>query len=307
MTEPAVSIKNVSHYYENHRALNEVSVDVAEECFFGLLGPNGSGKTTLFRILSTLMPPTNGSARVLGFDTNREAGEVRKRIGMIFQQPSLDDELTVIENLTFHGRLYGIEKSRLRSRIEKLSTRLGIADRLKSRVKTLSGGLKRRADLVRGILHQPRVLLLDEPTTALDPAARHSFWQLLENLRKEEKLTLILATHLLEEAESCEEIVILDEGNVMVKGNPDMLRNELGEQVLWLATKSIEELAMGLKQNFGFEAQETPTALGITGEAAVRSLPEIYARLGALIESATIRRPTLEDVFLASTGRVFEG
>ena len=307
MTEPAVSIENVSHFYESHRALNGVTVDVAEECFFGLLGPNGSGKTTLFRILSTLMPPAKGSARVLGFDTLRDAAEVRKLIGMIFQQPSLDDELTVLENLTFHGRLFGIERNRLHSRIENLSTRLGIADRLRSRVKTLSGGLKRRADLVRGILHQPHVLLLDEPTTALDPAARHSFWQLLENLRQDEKLTLILATHLLEEAESCEEIVILDEGNVMVKGNPDTLRSELGDQVLWLTSESVQELAKGLKKNFGFEAQETPVALGITGEKAVKALPDIYASLGTLIESATIRRPTLEDVFLASTGRAFEG
>ena len=305
MSDLAVSVRDVSHAYGSHTALQNVSFDVPSQAFFGLLGPNGSGKTTLFRILTTLMPPDRGQSAVLGFDTVLNASGVRERLGMIFQQPSLDEELTVRENLVFHGRLYGIGGQTLSDRIEDLAERLQVADRLADRVKTLSGGLKRRADLVRGILHRPEVLLLDEPTTALDPAARHSFWQLLNGLRHEEKLTLVLATHLLEEAEACEKIVILDRGRVVARGNPDEMRDELGEQVLWITSDSLNELAGRLESKFGFTLRKTPEALGLAGVEAIDSLPRIYASAGELIESATLRRPSLEDVFLSATGRAY--
>lgn len=307
MSEPAASISGISFSYGSHKALDNVSFDVAPSSFFGLLGPNGSGKTTLFRIISTLMPPASGSCKIFGFNTTTHPAEVRKRIGMIFQQPSLDEELTVLENLTFHGNLYGLRGTDLKNRITSLSELIGIADRLNDRVKNLSGGLKRRADIVRGILHHPSLLLLDEPTTALDPAARHSFWQLLKVLRQEENLTLILATHLLDEAESCDDVVIMDHGKMVVQGDPSSLRDALGRQMLWITTATPEKMASALQLKLNLNAQVINDAVCISDENAADQLPAIYEAMGEMIESATIRKPTLEDVFLTATGHTMNG
>lgn len=302
MSQPAASIRGVSFSYGSYKALDDVCFDVAPSSFFGLLGPNGSGKTTLFRIISTLMPPAAGACEIFGYDTTTHPAEVRKQLGMIFQQPSLDEELTVRENLTFHGKMYGLRGAALQERIGALSQRIGIADRLEDRVKKLSGGLKRRADIVRGILHQPRLLLLDEPTTALDPAARHSFWQLLKVLRQEEGLTLILATHLLDEAETCDDVVILDRGNMVVQGNPASLRDGLGAQMLWLASSTPEKLAAEIQIQQHIECQVLDGAVSIADEKAATYLPALYENYGDMIDSATLRKPTLEDVFLTATG-----
>lgn len=251
------------------------------------------------------MPPAEGQAFILGLDTVREAHKVRMKIGMIFQQPSLDEELTVLENLHFHGKMYGLRGKQLQDRIEHLAQRIDISDRLQDRVSKLSGGLKRRADIIRGILHKPRVLLLDEPTTALDPAARYAFWQLLTQLRQEEELTLVLATHLLEEAEYCEQVVILNKGQIAAQGNPDVLRSELGEQMLWITTAEPVELATRIRADCNYEVRIVNSALCIADKHALKSLPELYQAHGDLIESATIRKPTLEDVFLTTTGGTF--
>ena len=306
MSELAASIRGVSFQYGSFKALDNLSFDVNAASFFGLLGPNGSGKTTLFRILSTLMPPAQGSCSVQGFDTIKNPREVRQCISMIFQQPSLDEELTVRENLTFHAQMYGLRGASMKERITSLAKRMGIEDRLDSRVKSLSGGLKRRADIVRGILHKPKVLLLDEPTTALDPAARHSFWQMLTSLRAEEQLTLILATHLLEEAETCDDVVILDEGKVAIQGNPDDLRESLGPQMLWLTTADPEKLAALIKLQLSLEVTVVEEAVCVADQNASQLLPDLYKSFGELIDSATVRKPTLEDVFLTSTGVQFQ-
>lgn len=305
MSSSAVAVHGVSFHYGSFQALDQVSFDVAPGAFFGLLGPNGSGKTTLFRILSTLMPPGAGTCKVFGHDTTADSGEVRKNISMIFQQPSLDEELTVRENLTFHGRMYGLPSKQLQARISSLAEKMGVADRLNDRVKNLSGGLKRRADIVRGVLHKPRVLFLDEPTTALDPAARHGFWQLLHALRQEEQLTLILATHLLEEAEQCDEVVILDAGRVAVAGNPSTLRNKLGEQMLWLTSSDATALGTSIASAYTFPVQTLDNAVCLSDPEAIAALPAFYKAYPALIDSATIRRPTLEDVFLTTTGHQY--
>lgn len=305
MPDHAISIQGISYRYGTHQALQKLRFNISPGSFFGLLGPNGSGKTTLFRILSTLMPPAEGQAFILGLDTVRQAHKVRMQIGMIFQQPSLDEELTVMENLRFHGKLYGLHGNQLQDRIKYLADRIDIADRLQDRVSKLSGGLKRRADIIRGILHKPRVLLLDEPTTALDPAARHAFWQLLTQLRQEETLTLVLATHLLEEAEYCEEVVILNKGQIAAQGNPDTLRSELGEQMLWITSSNPEALAARIEAGTGYEVRIVNDALCIADKLALQSLPELYQAHGDLIESVTIRKPTLEDVFLTTTGDAF--
>ena len=303
MSELAAEITNVSHSYGSHKALQEVSFEVKQGDFFGLLGPNGSGKTTLFRIISTLMPPDAGQSRVMGFDTVASPDQVRMNLGIIFQQPSLDDELTVLQNLSFHGTLYGLTGNALKQRIQLLADRLHIADRLKSRVGELSGGLKRRADLVRGLLHKPLVLLLDEPTTGLDPTARHDFWQLLTSIRSEEDISIILTTHLLEEATACNEVVIMDSGSVATRGNPDELCQQLGKKMLWITSNELPDLEHRIASEFGFSGQRFEHSLCIKDEKALDAIPALYASLGPLIDTATIRNPTLEDVFLMATGK----
>ena len=305
MAELAAEIDAVSHAYGSHQALQNVSFEVKDHAFFGLLGPNGSGKTTLFRIISSLLAPDTGSCRVMGYDTIQSPKNVRMNLGVVFQQPSLDEALTVRQNLSFHGALYGLGGKTLQQRIAFLSKRLQIEDRLESRVSQLSGGLKRRADLVRGLLHQPRLLLLDEPTTGLDPIARHDFWQLLSSIRKEEGITLILATHLLDEAESCDDVVIMDTGKIRVQGNPSELRNKLGDRMLWISTPDPNLLAQRLHAEFGLHASEVEGSLCIKDERALQEMPALYNSMAGLIEAATVRSPTLEDVFLVYAQRSF--
>lgn len=305
MAELAAAISAVSHSYDTHQALQDVSFEVKETSFFGLLGPNGSGKTTLFRIISSLLAPTSGSCEVMGYHTVKHPRKVRMNLGVVFQQPSLDEALTVKQNLTFHGALYGMGGAALAQRIEYLSTRLHIKDRLDSKASQLSGGLKRRADLVRGLLHKPRLLLLDEPTTGLDPIARHDFWQLLSSIRKEEEITLILATHLLDEAEDCDEVVIMDTGRVATQGKPDDLRQNLGDKMLWISSSNPPQLVKRIEAEFGFEASEFDGAVCVKDDNAMAAIPALYASMGSLMESATVRKPTLEDVFLVHANRTF--
>jgi len=305
MAEFAAEISEVSHAYGSHQALKDVSFAVKEHSFFGLLGPNGSGKTTLFRIMSSLLAPDHGRCTIMGHDTVQSSNNVRMNLGVVFQQPSLDEALTVQQNLLFHGALYGMDKASLKDRITLLSNRLQIQDRLQSRVSQLSGGLKRRADLVRGLLHQPRLLLLDEPTTGLDPIARHDFWKLLSSIRNEEGITMILATHLLDEAEDCDEVVIMDSGTTAVSGNPTALRRTLGEKVLWLSSTNTELLALRIEDQFGFKSSEIDGSICIKDDNALESIPAIYHALQDLIESYTVRNPTLEDVFLMYANRSY--
>lgn len=306
MAEIAVQIEKVSHRYGELVALKEVTFSVPSGFLFGLLGPNGGGKTTLFRIISTLIAPESGFARVFDYDTLDQPAKVRRNIGVVFQQPALDEELTVLENLQFHGALYQMHGGALNQRIEYLAAEFQVNDRLKDRVKTLSGGLKRRVDLIRGLLHEPKVLLLDEPTSGLDPAARHSFWQALSYLRQTNGTTMILATHLMEEAERCDRIGIIDQGRLVVVGSPDELKDGLGSETLWLESTDPVSLSDRIQAQFGFSAQ-------VIGRAVQISHPEVHNMLGPLYEafddyilSATVRRPSLEDVFMVHTGNKLE-
>ena len=306
MLERAVDIQGVTHRYGEHPALQNVTLEVERGILFGLLGPNGGGKTTLFRILSTLLRPTSGQARVFGFDTATQPGEVRQQLGAIFQQPALDEELTIAENLRFHGALYGLHGSALRQRIDTILTTFGLQERAKDRVKTLSGGLQRRTDLARGLLHAPRLLLLDEPTTGLDPVARRAFWQTLRRLRRDEGTTMIVATHLLEEAEACDVVGILDRGRLVGLGTPGSLKYDLGHETLWLETSDPKALRDRIQAQFGLDAQVIGTTVQLAHPEAHTLLPALYAAFGGRIESATVRRPTLEDVFMVHTGHRLE-
>ena len=302
MPEQAVDIVDVTHRYGDHVALRDVTLEVAPGALFGLLGPNGGGKTTLFRILSTLLRPTKGEARVFGTSTAERPSDVRHRLGVVFQQPALDDELTVLENLRFHGALYGLGGSALGERIGHLLRLFGLADRAQDRVKTLSGGLQRRADLARGLLHAPDLLLLDEPTTGLDPVARDAFWQTLARLRRQEGATMLVATHLLEEAEACDAIAILDRGRLAASGTPDALKESLGGETLWLEANDADVLRDHIQAQFGLAAQTIQDKVQISHPEAHTLLSSLYEAFGDRIRSATVRRPTLEDVFLVHAG-----
>lgn len=301
----SVDIRHVTHRYGDRLALHDVSLIVPKGVLFGLLGPNGGGKTTLFRILSTLLQPTAGTAQVLGLDTVAQPDAVRRRLGVIFQQPALDDGLTVRENLRFHGALYSLTGAALSTRVEELAGAFGLEDRLGDRVGKLSGGLRRRADLARGLLHRPDVLLLDEPTTGLDPAARLAFWQTLDRLRRDEATTLLLATHLMDEAERCDALALLDQGRIVAEGTPEALKKDLGATALWLDTADASALADALKTRMNLETQVIGGSVRIAHPDAPSLLPSLYDTFGPQIERATVRKPSLDDVFLVHAGRAF--
>src|SRR5437588_6908181 len=229
-----IRVEDIRHSYGKRAALKGISFDVAAGEIFGLLGPNGSGKTTLFRILSTLMLPTAGSATIMGCDAVQEPARLRRQIGVVFQAQSIDLKLTAYENLWHQGHLYGLRGATLKKRIQEILSRVGLADRAQELVETFSGGMQRRIELAKGLLHHPGVLLLDEPTTGLDPGARRDLWQYLAILRDEEHVSVLVTTHLMEEAERCDRLAIMNEGNLVALGTPAELNGGRGGAVLSL-------------------------------------------------------------------------
>src|SRR5271154_2095644 len=258
-----IALKALSHNYGSRLALDQLTFDVQPAEIFGLLGPNGSGKTTLFRILSTLMVPTGGHAYIQNFDAAREPNRVRQQIGIVFQARSLDLKLTVAENLKHQGHLYGLKGAHLRRRISEVLARVGLLDRAKDSVETLSGGMQRRVELAKGLIHSPGVLLLDEPSTGLDPGARRDLWQYLEILRDEENVAILVTTHLMEEAEHCDRLAILNEGKLVALGSPFDLKSQIGGDVVLFEVHdhdAAKTLAMRLLQRFGVVAEAFETS-----------------------------------------------
>jgi ABC-2 type transport system ATP-binding protein len=302
MPSPAVDIQGLSHRYGSHEALRDLTLQIDDGALYGLLGPNGSGKTTLFRILSTLMPPSEGQARVFGLSTSGEPEAVRARLGSVFQDYALDENLSVRENLRFQGALYGLRGAALQNRIDHLLGLFDVADRAGDRVDTLSGGLQRRVDLARGLLHRPELLLLDEPTTGLDPMARRTFWQAIRRLRDDEGTTLLVATHLMEEAERCDRVAILSDGALVADGTPGDLKRDLGGEMLWIESDDPHTLRDHIDTQFGVQADLVGESLQITHPDAPQLLTSLYDALGDHIRSATVRQPTLEDVFVVRAG-----
>lgn len=293
----AFAAEALGHSYGARRALDNVSFLVEPGEIFGLLGPNGGGKTTLFRIASTLMRPGRGRARILGLDCVAQAAEVRRRIGVVFQSPSVDPKLTVEENLRHQGRLYGLGGAPLKDRSRAMLERVGLADRAGERVEKLSGGLRRRVELAKGLLHEPEMLLLDEPSTGLDPGARLDLWTHLREI----ETTCLLTTHLMEEAERCDRLGILDEGRLVALGTPEELKASVGGDVITLAAKEPEKLAAEL----GAAVVDGEVRIEASdGQAAVARLME---RHGERIDSVSLSKPTLEDVFIDATGHRFWG
>src|SRR2546425_10060458 len=252
---PVIVLRDLVHRYGDRTALNGVSFDVRAAELFGLLGPNGSGKTTMFRILSTLMVPVGGRAVILGQDAARDPSRLRREIGVVFQAQSIDLKLTAAENLWHQGHLYGLHGPALRNRIKEILERVGLADRANERAETFSGGMQRRLELAKGLLHGPRVLLLDEPTTGLDPGARRDLWQYLRTLRDEEQVTVLVTTHLMEEAERCDRLAILNEGKLVALGTPTELKREIGGDVIVLEVSRPDALAMKIQSRFNAEVR----------------------------------------------------
>ncbi len=294
------------HRYESRTALNGVSFDVRPAELFGLLGPNGSGKTTLFRVLSTLMIPTAGRAVIMGCDAARDAANVRRQIGVVFQAQSVDAKLTAYENLWHQGHLYGLRGSALKRRVSEILDRVGLADRAKGRVETFSGGMQRRIELAKGLLHHPGVLLLDEPTTGLDPGARRDLWQYLQILRDEEHVSVLVTTHLMEEAERCDRLAIMNEGNLVALGTPAELKAEIGGDVILLdATHDAAVLAGHIQARFRVEASAMGNQVRIERENGHRFVPDLVEAFPGEIQAISVSKPALEDVFIRRTGHKF--
>jgi len=307
---PVISVQNILHRYDERMALDDVSFDVRPAELFGLLGPNGSGKTTLFRILSTLMIPTAGRALIMGFDAAREPAAVRRQIGVVFQAQSVDEKLSAYENLWHQGHLYGLHGSALKSRIEEILSRVGLVDRMKELVETFSGGMSRRVELAKGLLHHPSVLLLDEPTTGLDPGARRDLWQYLQVLRDEERVSVIVTTHLMEEAERCDRLAILNEGKLVALGTPTELKHEIGGDVILLdATRDASSLAQRISARFQVDAtlmsSQSRNQVRIEMENGHRFITNVVEAFPGEIQAVSVSKPTLEDVFIHRTGHRF--
>jgi ABC-2 type transport system ATP-binding protein len=304
---PAViSVQDIVHRYEGRTALDGVSFDVQPAEIFGLLGPNGSGKTTLFRILSTLMKPTAGRAFVMGHDAAKEPAALRREIGVVFQAQSIDEKLTAYENLWHQGHLYGLHGAPLKKRITEILGRVGLADRSGELVETFSGGMSRRVELAKGLLHHPSVLLLDEPTTGLDPGARRDLWQYLKALRDDERVSVLVTTHLMEEAERCDRLAIFNEGKLVALGTPADLRHEIGgDVILFEVTGDPEQLAQRIQSRFNLPATVLAGRVRMEMENGHRFITAVVEAFPGEIQSVSVSKPTLEDVFIHRTGHRF--
>jgi ABC-2 type transport system ATP-binding protein len=302
-----IEVENISHRYGSRVALSNVTFEVKPGEIFGLLGPNGGGKSTLFRILSTMMLPSEGRAAVAGCDVVRQAGEVRRRIGVVFQTQSLDKALTVGENLRAQGHLYGLSGAALAERMEKVMGRLGILDRRKELVERLSGGLKRRVEIAKALLHRPKVLIMDEASTGLDPGARRELSQYVHELRDTEGVTIVLTTHILDEAERCDRLVLLHQGRIVAEGTPAELRSRVGGgHVVTLQAADPTALGAKIEARFGVRPSIIDGEVRIEIDNGHRFITEVVEAFPGAIDSVALHKPTLEDVFVHETGAAIE-
>lgn len=301
-----IEIKNLHHSYGTRKVLNGVSLSVHSGEIFGLLGPNGSGKTTLLRIVSTAFPLSDGEVEIAGFNLRTQSSEIRKIFGVVFQSPSLDGKLTVLENVHHHGRLYGLTGKKLKDRSVEMLSLLGVLDRANDRAERLSGGLKRRVEIAKTLLHSPRVLILDEPSTGLDPRSRADVWKHLKNLQEKQKITVLVTTHLMEEAENCDRLAILHQGNLAAVGKPEELKKTAGGDVIQIqASGRPEMLSEKIAEKFKLNVLCRGNALLIEHPQAAEFVPKLAGAFSGEILSITLRKPSLEDVFMRVTGHRF--
>ncbi|RIK69247.1 MAG: ABC transporter ATP-binding protein [Planctomycetota bacterium] len=297
-----VQVESLRHAYGQRIALSGVSFSVRRGELFGLLGPNGGGKTTLFRILTTLLPPTAGEARICGCDVGTDRDNARRHLGVVFQSPSLDIYLTARENLRHAGHLYGQRGRELESRIEARLADVELMERADEPVKNLSGGMRRRAEIAKGMLHDPDILILDEPSAGLDPSARRDLWRRLQALRESTGVTILFTTHYLEEADRCDRVVILDRGHVVVHGSPADLKSRIGGECLTIASPNCEQLCAEIAAEMGCPARLVDGLIRIETADGPALVARLMASHADRIHSILLGKPTLDDVFVRETG-----
>ncbi|HVZ79358.1 MAG TPA: ABC transporter ATP-binding protein [bacterium] len=303
--ENVLRVEGLTYRYGEKTALKDLSFDVAKGEIFGFLGPNGGGKTTTFKLLSSLFACAPGHIRIFGMDLAVETPAIRRKMSVVFQMPALDKQLTVRENLEHQGRLYGLVGAELQKRIDRDLGRLGLADRAKDKVKTLSGGLQRRVELAKALLNDPELVILDEPSTGLDPAARLEFWDHLAGLRREKSLTVLVTTHYLEEADRCDRLLILDKGEKVALGAPEELKAGIGGEVLRIKTRNPEALAQAIGTRLKVKTLLVGGLIQIETPKAHELVAPLLEAFPKEVLSLTLGLPTLEDVFIHKTGRRF--
>jgi len=298
-----IRVENLTRQFGNIMAVNDVSFEVEEGTIFGFLGPNGAGKTTTINILCTLLSPTAGNAYINGHDCNSESSEVRKSIGIVFQDSSLDKDLTARENLLFHAYLYNVDKSVRRQRVEDALQFVDLVERGDDLVKKFSGGMKRRLEVARGLIHRPKVLFLDEPTLGLDPQSRSNLWEFITELPKKHNVTIFMTTHYMEEAEVCDKIAIIDRGKIITSGTPAELKKVIGGDVIYLKTADNKKAMEDIKNLLNVEVSEMDGEIFISSLRGDVCIPKIIREIGESVLSVRMQRPTLNDVFLKLTGK----
>ncbi len=297
-----IEVEELTKDYGDLRAVDHVSFEVYEGEIFGFLGPNGAGKTTTIKALSGLLKPTSGKGRIAGMDVAKNPIKIRKQIGLVFQTKSLDEKLTGRENLSFHSRLYSVAKETEKRRIPELSKRVGLFDRLDERAENYSGGMKRRLELIRGLIHHPKVLFLDEPTLGLDPQTRNHIWDYIQELKTEEDISIFLTTHYMDEVELARRTAIIDEGKIIALDTVEALKDQLGGDLIYLDTADNENSRKKLEE-FGLEAERVDSKLKITAEKGEELVPKLPEVLSEEIRSINLHEPTMDDVFLHLTGK----
>jgi ABC-2 type transport system ATP-binding protein len=303
--ENVLEVDNLTYQYGSKTALDGLSFSVGKGEIFGFLGPNGGGKTTTFKVLSTLFACRPGQVKMFGLDLAKDLMAIRRKMGIVFQLPALDKMLKVRENLAHQGHLYGLSGKELQRRIDRDLERLGLKDRAQDRVKTLSGGLQRRVELAKALLNDPELMILDEPSTGLDPSARKEFWGHLETLRKSQGMTVLVTTHYLEEADRCDRLLILDQGKKVALGNPEQLKAEIGGEVLRIRAKNPEALLTALSEKLKVKVLMVGGILQVEQPKAYQLVAPLLEAFPDEVLSLTLGLPTLEDVFIHKTGRRF--
>jgi ABC-2 type transport system ATP-binding protein len=299
---PAIVVDGLTKHFEEVEAVRGVDFEVAPGEVFGFLGPNGAGKTTTINMLCTLATPTSGSATVAGHDVVRERDDVRRNIGLVFQDPTLDNYLTGEQNLKLHAELYGLQRDLVKPRMREVLEMVGLWERKDSPAGTYSGGMRRRLEIARGMLHSPRVLFLDEPTIGLDPQTRRSIWTYIRELKEREEITIFMTTHYMDEAEWCDRIAIMDQGEVVALDAPDSLKATVGKDRVMIHTQDDEAAIAALKDRFGINAGMAEGAVTFGVPGGEEFVPRLFAELGVPIQGVSVHRPTLDDVFMSYTG-----
>jgi ABC-2 type transport system ATP-binding protein len=302
MSELAIEVSDLWKRFGDVEAVRGVDFTVAPGEVFGFLGPNGAGKTTTINMLCTLAKPTSGSARVAGHDVLRERDDVRRHIGLVFQDPTLDGYLTAAQNLKLHAELYGVESALVPDRMRQVLEMVGLWERKDSTVQTFSGGMRRRLEIARGLMHSPRVLFLDEPTIGLDPQTRASIWQYIRELKEAEEITIFMTTHYMDEAEFCDRIAIMDHGRIVALDTPAALKAEVGADRIRIETSDDDAAIAALAEQFGLEGTVSEGAVAFYVADGAEFVPRLFAELGVPITSVSLSRPTLDDVFMSFTG-----